>query len=87
MGDGVRGSERSVIGTAALKLGAKVVGPLAYQGKEGCESMVCRVMPQDDGTYLCMGWHCAYCDEPCSSQGHGCDAAETLLGAAQEALE
>ena len=65
--------------------GYEVIGPLAYQGKEGCESPTCtrrRLGPTDDaGT--CIGWHCSYCDAPCSSQGHRCDAANAILGEAQ----
>lgn len=54
-------------------------GPLAYQGKEGCESVLCTVVKTDEG-WRCVGWHCAYCDKPCSYQGHGCDVAEAILG-------
>lgn len=48
------------------------LGPmLAYQGKEGCESSGCTRMIYPDGTVgPCMGWHCAHCHEPTSSQGH-----------------
>lgn len=59
------------------------IGPLAYQGKEGCQSMRCTVMPDGEGGWYCVGYHCSYCDEPCSSQGHGCDAAEAVLGEAR----
>jgi hypothetical protein len=51
-------------------------GPLAYRGKEECESPLCTQNPNVAG---CYGWHCSYCDEPCSYQGHRCDVAETLL--------
>ena len=58
-------------------------GPLAYRGKGGCTSMLCTQMLDDTGTYHCYGWHCSYCDEPCSYQGHRCDVAETLLGSTE----
>ena len=51
-----------------LKLGR----PLAYRGKEGCMSMECtRMFTAGSGPVnsVCYGWHCANCDEPCSSQG------------------
>jgi hypothetical protein len=64
-----------------------LIGPLAYAGKEGCQSMVCRAMPDGDGGYVCVGWHCSYCDEPCSSQGHRCDAAVAVLGESRRAVE
>jgi hypothetical protein len=56
-----------------------LVGPVAYQGKPGCKNSRCTrgYRPGYDG---CMGWHCSYCDEPCSSQGHKCDASEAILG-------
>lgn len=62
----------------------RVVAPLAYMGKKGCESGLCRRMIErlDDGTTTwgpCMGWHCSYCDEPCGPMGHRCDAAMTLI--------
>lgn len=44
--------------------------PLAYLGKEDCEEGSCRVMPKPDGGYRCIGWHCSFCDAPCSDQGH-----------------
>lgn len=66
----------------------KIIGPLAYAGKESCEDVRCRrfVSRNEDGTYdfgPCMGWHCSYCDQPCGSQGHRCDAAVTLLAEAE----
>src|SRR5690606_34482676 len=66
----------------------EVVAPVAYGGKEGCENIMCRrqIIPKDDGTVEwgpCIGWHCSYCDEPTSYQGHNCDAAKTLIEAAQ----
>jgi hypothetical protein len=36
----------------------------------------------------CVGYHCAYCGEPCSSMGHDCDArswAKSRAAAADEA--
>lgn len=65
----------------------KVIGPLAYVGKEGCQSGLCRSMPDGEGGYRCIGYHCSYCDEPCSSQGHGCDAANAILGEARKAAD
>lgn len=67
----------------------QIIGPLAYQGKEGCEDACCTRrghFQREDGTWYmgeCIGWHCSYCDEPCSSQGHRCDAAEAILGEAR----
>jgi hypothetical protein len=71
--------------------GYVLIGPLCYQGKEGCESPLCTrfVERLDSGSYEvgpCRGYHCSYCDEPCSSQGHRCDAANAILGAAEQAL-
>lgn len=70
----------------------RMIGPLAYMGKDGCESSTCRRMFErgDDGTVIfgpCMGWHCSYCDEPCSSMGHRCDASQTLLAASAKLLD
>lgn len=67
-------------------LGLTFVGPLAYAGKADCKSVRCTSEPDGDGGWRCVGWHCSYCDEPCSSQGHGCDAAEAVLDAARDAL-
>lgn len=55
------------------------VVPLAYLSKLDCASVLCR----RTSTNLCAGWHCSYCDAPCSSQGHKCEAAEALIGEAQ----
>ena len=68
--------------------GVTVIGPVAYAGKEDCESVMCRrmVTRNDDGSFSfgeCMGWHCSYCDAPTSYQGHRCDAAEAILGEAE----
>lgn len=67
-----------------------IIGPLAYRGKKGCENPVCTqlCLGQDENGRpvfgeSCYGWHCSYCDEPCSSQGHGCDAANAILGEAE----
>lgn len=52
-----------------------IIGLAAYEGKKGCQDARCRhwfidgKMSED-----CIGWHCAHCDEPCSSQGHRCPA-------------
>jgi len=63
------------------------VGPLAYRGKVGCQSVECTrrdIRAYLDGTEeSCFGWHCAYCDEPCSSHGHQCPAAEAMLDASR----
>ena len=61
----------------------RLIGPLAYQGKEGCQGATCRSMLDGDGGSVCVGWHCSYCDEPTSYQGHNCDAAEAVLGEAK----
>lgn len=52
---------------------------LAIQGKEDCADLRCT---RSGGTYdpetgaithgKCIGWHCPYCGEPTSSQGHNC---------------
>ncbi len=68
--------------------GVRLIGPLAYQGKKGCQDPVCihffidGKMSED-----CYGYHCSYCDAPCSSQGHGCDASEAILGEARRQME
>lgn len=65
----------------------KPIGPLAYRGKKGCTSATCTRL--NVRAFLageeeaCFGWHCSYCDEPCSSMGHGCDAAKAVLGEAR----
>lgn len=47
------------------------MGPLiAYQGREGCQSGVCRSIQNEAGEWICVGWHCAFCHEPSSYQGH-----------------
>ena len=62
--------------------GIEIVAPLAYRGKAGCQDVSCtRYYGPDPQPPACLGWHCAYCDAPCGSQGHGCDVAETLLAA------
>lgn len=62
----------------------RLIGPLAYMGKKGCTDMRCRRYFGPDGmSDDCIGWHCSYCDAACSSQGHRCDAAVTILGAAE----
>jgi hypothetical protein len=60
-------------------------GPLAYRGKEDCDSAICtRRTWMEDGHLrwdtTCYGWHCSYCDAPTSYQGHRCDAAQAILG-------
>jgi hypothetical protein len=65
--------------------GYQIVGPLAYRGKEGCQSATCT--RRVDIAETCFGWHCSYCDQPCSSQGHRCDAAEAILGEARRVLD
>lgn len=62
-----------------------MIGPLAYRGKEGCQSVICTRLQPDSTS--CYGWHCSYCDEPCSYQGHGCDAAEAVLAEARRIYE
>lgn len=72
-----------------LIVDGKPVGPLAYRGKKGCDAALCTremVGRGEDGAPVwaesCYGWHCSYCDEPCSYQGHGCEAATAILRAA-----
>jgi hypothetical protein len=67
----------------------KVIGPLAYRGKEGCQSMICTRFFSELGPDMttCYGWHCSYCDEPCGSQGHSCDAGDHAVGRGSQAGE
>lgn len=59
----------------------KIIGPLAYMGKEDCRDGRCRRRWGPDGAVDegCLGWHCSYCDEPCGPQGHKCEVGTTLL--------
>lgn len=64
-----------------------IIGPLCYRGKPDCMDVRCTRMISPDPPHItpgCMGWHCSYCDEPCGSQGHNCDAAKAILGAAEQ---
>ena len=56
-------------------------GPLAYRGKEGCTDVRCLRMFTGEAFDMerCVGWHCSYCDKPCSYQGHGCEVATPIL--------
>ena len=63
------------------------IGPLAYRGKVGCMSVTCPRLRTAGPDIACYGWHCAYCDAPCSYQGCGCDAAEAVLGEAWQIAE
>lgn len=66
----------------------KIIGPLAYRGKKDCESPTCtRFFEDGKMTPDCFGWHCSYCDAPCSSQGHSCDAAKAFLDASKRIIE
>lgn len=57
-----------------------VVGEqLAYQGKEDCKDPRCTRLNFMDPESECYGWHCARCDEPCSSHGH-CGCGEPVSG-------
>jgi hypothetical protein len=74
--------------------GYKIIGPVAYQGKEGCDNPRCtRAHYPDESGYLvadmsrCVGYHCVYCGEPCGSQGHKCPASEAILGEARRLIE
>ena len=75
--------------TATSSDGFTVIGPLAYRGKRGCKNVTCThiVVSVENGRPIfdeaCRGWHCSYCDAPCSYQGHRCDAAEAVLGEAR----
>lgn len=66
----------------------RIIAPLCYQGKEGCEDVRCTRAGftwLDDGSVelgACIGYHCSYCDEPCSSQGHRCPASLAMIEAA-----
>lgn len=59
----------------------RIIGPVAYQGKEGCRSVICT--RRRGVTDRCFGWHCVYCDAPTSYQGHRCPAADAVLGEAE----
>lgn len=59
-----------------------IIGPLCYRGKEGCTSGRCTRSYSPEATG-CFGYHCSYCDEPCSSQGHHCPTSEAILGEAE----
>lgn len=69
----------------------RLIAPLAYQGKIGCQDVRCtRMFHKDPETGKvsmdlteCIGWHCAHCDAPCSSQGHRCEAAKAMIEAAE----
>ena len=66
----------------------KIIAPLAYRGKKGCQDGRCtRSFTEEGMSEDCYGWHCSYCDEPCSSQGHQCDAARTLIAEAERLAE
>ena len=64
-----------------------LIGPLTYRGKVGCMNATCTRRSVDGfGPDIpCFGWHCVYCDAPCSYQGHRCDAADAVLEAARAA--
>lgn len=68
--------------------GLQIIGPIAYQGKADCDNPRCthRFI---DGVMQpgCIGYHCVYCDAPCSMMGHRCDVAETLLEASRKLLD
>lgn len=70
--------------------GLRIIGPVAYQGKPDCMDPRCTRMIYREEPHVrpgCIGYHCAYCDEPCSSQGHRCDASQTLLEASRKLLD
>jgi hypothetical protein len=67
--------------------GVTLIGPLAYRGKVGCLNVTCTRRSLEFGPEVaCYGWHCSYCDAPCSSMGHGCDAANAVLGEARRIM-
>lgn len=66
----------------------KMIGPLAYRGKEDCTSVTCtRWFKDGKMSKDCIGWHCSYCDQPYGSQGHKCDASQAILSEARRALD
>lgn len=81
----LRGLEPRYEGRIVALSDYRIIAPLAYQGKADCENVTCtRFYDHARGSLgRCMGWHCSYCDAPCGSQGHNCDAAKTLIAAAQ----
>lgn len=69
-------------GTAMSLDGYRIIAPLTYRGKAGCTNPTCtRFRDRPDP---CFGWHCSYCDEACSYQGHTCEASQTMIAAAQQ---
>lgn len=60
-----------------MNVGDWKLGPMiAYEGKADCTDPRCRRMVSPDQPHVsagCLGWHCAFCDQPCSSQGHDCE--------------
>ncbi len=69
--------------------GFRVERLVAYQGKADCTYAGCTRrggQARPDGTWdsgECVGWHCALCDAPCSSFGHGnCPRSGDVDGAA-----
>jgi hypothetical protein len=61
----------------------EIIGPVTYRGKKNCDSAICtRQWLDGEMSEDCMGWHCVYCDAPCSYQGHSCGASDAILGEA-----
>jgi hypothetical protein len=68
--------------------GYQLIGPLAYQGKKGCQDSRCTHFFVDGAmSEDCFGYHCSYCDSPCSSQGDRCDVSQTILDESRRILE
>ena len=53
-------------------LGVTISKQMAYEGKPGCTNPLCRTMCGEDGSLVCVGWHCPQCHEPTSMYGHDC---------------
>lgn len=70
------------------------LGPLlAYGGKDGCTDLSCTragYNPETQQMGPCIGWHCPYCHEPTSSQGHGlkfmCEEGAKVIAAWEASL-
>ena len=66
----------------------QMLGPLAYRGKKNCDDVTCtRLWADGKMSEDCYGWHCPYCDAPCSMMGHRCDAANAVLDEARRIAE
>jgi len=48
--------------------------------RESCDNLGCtRMGIEASGKSKCIGYHCAFCGEPCSSVGHNCEPRKTEI--------